>query len=70
MDCIVHGVCKESDMTEQISLHFTSLLWVRLVWDSVLPGPGYVSFLRLGMFSAIILSNKFSATLISFWDKY
>ena len=38
-------------------------LWVHLVWDSVLPIPRYVSFPRLGKFSATISSNMFSAPL-------
>ena len=51
-------------MTEQLSLHFTSLglscvgLCASWTWISV-------SFLRLGMFSAIILSNKLSVSLSS-----
>ena len=47
-------------------------LWVHLVWDSVFPGPGYVSLFRFRKFSGIISSNTFYSFLAQFcfWDSY
>ena len=44
---IVHGVAKESDMTERRTLSATQIMWVN--WEAVLVGPVCLGSCRLGV---------------------